>query len=81
MLFIHDVDATSSRCALPNPPAAFRQQRPVLMRATGSLLFVLSVGVFFSSINGSAIGRIDRPSLASQLVHSFETIRTTAECA
>src|SRR5215203_7264080 len=47
MLFIHDVDATSSRCALPNPPAAFRQQRPVLMRATGSLLFVLSVGVFF----------------------------------
>jgi hypothetical protein len=81
MLFIHDVDATSSRCALPNPPAAFRQQRPILMRATGSLLFVLSVGVFFYLYQ--RLGhRADRPPfLASQLVHSFETIRTTAECA
>src|SRR3954447_6321275 len=44
----------------------------------GSFLSVLSVGVIFlTPISGSAVGCLDRPPLASQLVHSFETIRTT----
>ena len=32
--------------------------------------------IFLHPISGSAAGRLDRPPLASQFVHSFETIRT-----
>ena len=43
----------------------------------GSFLSWLSVGcIFLHPIGASAFGRLDRPPLASQLVHSFETIRT-----
>ena len=42
-----------------------------------SFLFLLSVGrIFLHPIGASAFGRLDRPPMASQLVHSFETIRT-----
>src|SRR4051812_9689913 len=44
----------------------------------GSFLSLLSVGrSFLHPIGVSAFGRLNRPPLASQLVHSFETIRTT----
>src|SRR4051794_27045169 len=43
----------------------------------GSFLSLLSVGrIFLHPIGTSADGRLARPPLASQLVHSLETIRT-----
>src|SRR5215211_3894806 len=63
--------AAEPACCLPAAMTGFDGR-------DGSLLSVLSVGcIFLTPISGSAAGRVDRPLLASQLVHSFAMIRTT----
>src|SRR5215204_1431359 len=83
----HKVNALHPRCGCdlfslcPAEPACCLPAAKTGSDACDGFSFICPIrgGIFLISINGSAIGWIDRPSLASQLVHSFETIRTTAE--